>query len=166
MESWMPAAMALQRRKRTADVEVLFSELTTEDRLDPPMPPDTRMGHFHLYVADLDKTMHFYHTLLGFDDMGLARTFRMGMVSAGRYHHHIGFNTWLGEGTPSPPPDALGIRYFSFVLPNETELERVVEHVQQAGVATEQTDEGIWIRDPSGIRLVLGASARTKIISG
>ena len=148
------------------DVEALLSELTTEDRLDPPMPPDTRMGHFHLYVADLDKTMHFYHTLLGFDDMGLARTFRMGMVSAGRYHHHIGFNTWLGEGIPSPPPDALGIRYFSFVVPNETELERVVEHIRQAGVATEQTDEGIWMRDPSCIRLVLGTSARTKIISG
>jgi hypothetical protein len=41
-----------------------------------------------------------------------------------------------------------------------------VEHVQQAGVATEQTDEGVWIRDPSGIRLVLGTSEKTKIMSG
>jgi catechol 2,3-dioxygenase len=131
------------------DVEALFRELTTEDRLDEPMPPDTKLGHIHLYVADLDKTMHFYHDLLGFGNMGLSRSFRMGMVSAGGYHHHVGFNTWVGEGVPPPPPNALGMRYFSFILPNKTELESVVERVQQAGIGTEQTEEGILVRDPS-----------------
>jgi catechol 2,3-dioxygenase len=131
------------------DVKALFRELAPDDRLDEPMPQDTQMGHFHLYVADLDKSMHFYHDVLGFDNMGLARSFRMGMVSAGRYHHHIGFNTWVGEGAPPPPPDALGLRYFSFVPPSKTELERVLERVQQAGIVTEQTAEGILIRDPS-----------------
>jgi catechol 2,3-dioxygenase len=131
------------------DVEALFRELTPDDRLDEPMPRDTRLGHFHLYVADLDKSVHFYHDVLGFDDKGLARSFRMGMVSAGRYHHHIGFNTWVGDGAPPPPPDALGLRYFSFVLPGKTELEQVVEHVQQAGITIEQTEDGILVRDPS-----------------
>ena len=131
------------------DLESLFRELAPDDRLDEPMPQDTRMGHFHLYVANLDETMHFYHDVIGFDTMGLARSFRMGMVSAGGYHHHIGFNTWVGEGAPPPPPDALGMRYFSFVLPNKIELDRIVEHIQQAGIATEQTEEGILVRDPS-----------------
>ena len=131
------------------DVEALFRELTTEDQLDLPMPPDTKIGHFHLYVADLDKTMRFYHDVLGFDNMGLARSFRMGMVSVAGYHHHIGFNTWVGEGAPPPPPDALGLRYFSFMLPNKTELEHVVERIRQAGVATEQTEAGLLVRDPS-----------------
>ncbi len=131
------------------DVEALFQNLTPEDRLDEPMPPETRMGHFHLYVSNLDTSMRFYHDVLGFDDMGIARDFRMGMVSAGRYHHHIGFNTWVGEGAPPPPPDALGLRYFTFILPNKTELERVVERVQRAGLPTEQTEEGILVRDPS-----------------
>ena len=133
------------------DVEALFRELTAEDRLAlrEAMPPDTTMGHFHLYVANLDATMRFYHDLLGFDNMGLAHPFRMGMVSAGGYHHHIGFNTWVGEGAPPPPPDALGMRYFSFVLPNKTELEHVVERVQQADIATEQTEDGVLVRDPS-----------------
>ena len=133
------------------DVEALFRELTTEDQLAlrEPMSPDTKIGHFHLYVADLDKTMHFYHDVLGFDNMGLARSFRMGMVSAGGYHHHIGFNTWVGEGAPPLPPDALGLRYFSFVLPNKAELEPVVERIRQAGVATEQTAAGLLVRDPS-----------------
>ena len=126
-----------------------------------PMPQDTKMGHFHLYVANLDATMRFYHDLLGFDDMGLARSFRMGMVSAGGYHHHVGFNTWVGEGAPPPPPDALGLRYFSFILPNKTELERVVERVQRAGIATEPTEEGILVRDPSENCVVLSDRSRS-----
>ena len=131
------------------DVEALLRELAAEDRLDQPMPPETTMGHFHLYVADLDATMRFYHDLLGLDNMGLARDFRMGMVSAGGYHHHVGFNTWLGQGAPPPPPDALGLRYFTLVLPSRAVLEHVVERIQAAGLATDQTEAGILVRDPS-----------------
>jgi catechol 2,3-dioxygenase len=131
------------------DVGALLRELTPEDRLDQPMPPDTTMGHVHLYVADLAATMRFYHEVIGFADMGLARAFRMGMVSAGGYHHHIGFNTWIGEGAPPPPPHALGLRYFTIVLPNTTELGYVVERLRQAGMTTMQTEQGILVHDPS-----------------
>jgi catechol 2,3-dioxygenase len=137
------------------DVETLFRELAPDDRLDEPMPQETRMGHFHLYVANLDQSMHFYHDVLGFDNMGLSRSFRAGMVSAGRYHHHIGFNTWMGEGAPPPPSDALGLRYISFVLPGRTELERVIQRVQQAGITVEQTEDGVLVRDPSQNRMLL-----------
>jgi catechol 2,3-dioxygenase len=131
------------------DVERLWRELTPGDQLDVPMPEGTKIGHVHLHVANLDDTMHFYHDLLGFDDQGLVRSFRMGMVSAGGYHHHIGFNTWAGEGAPPPPPDALGLRYFTVVLPNKSELERGAARVQQSGIAAAQTEEGILVRDPS-----------------
>ena len=113
------------------------------------MPPETRIGHFHLYIAELQQAMAFYHGVLGFDDMGYAREFRMGMVSAGRYHHHVGLNTWMGEGAPPAPPGALGLRHISFVLPSPAELERVVAHVRQAGLAVEQTELGPLVRDPS-----------------
>lgn len=136
------------------DVESLLRELTPQDRLDQPMPPDTTMGHVHLYVANLEATMRFYHDLLGFDNMGMSRTFRMGMVSAGGYHHHVGFNTWVGEGAPPPPADALGLRYFTVVLPSTTELERVVERVQSIG---QQTENGFLVRDPSQNGVVLVA---------
>jgi catechol 2,3-dioxygenase len=88
--------------------------------------------------------------------MGIGRTFRMGMASAGGYHHHIGFNTWQGEGAPPPPRDAQGLRYFSVVLPDERELEGVLERVQTAGVQIEQTEMGSLVRDPSqnGVLLV------------
>ncbi len=146
------------------DVEALLRELTTEDRLAlrEPMPPDTKIGHFHLYVADLDKTMHFYHDVLGFDNMGLSRSFRMGMVSAGGYHHHIGFNTWVGEGALPPPPDAVGLRWFEISLPNLAELGKVAERVRQAGLQIEEREEGLFVRDPSrnGVMLTARETAR------
>jgi catechol 2,3-dioxygenase len=142
------------------DIEALFQELAPEDRLEDPMPPDTKIGHVHLYVANMDETLRFYHDLLGFGNMGVARAFRMGMVSAGGYHHHIGFNTWVGEGAPPPPHDALGLRYFTLVLPNTNELEHVVERIQQAGVATVPIEGGILVRDPSQNGVVLTASDR------
>jgi catechol 2,3-dioxygenase len=131
------------------DVEALFRELSTEDRLDEPVPPDTKIGHVHLYVADLEASLHFYHDVLGFDNMGMSRSFRAGFVSAGGYHHHVGFNTWVSEGAPPPPPIALGLRYFTVVLPDKTELDSVLQRVQQAGILTGQTEEGILVRDPS-----------------
>lgn len=137
------------------DVEALFAHLTPEDQLDQPMPAETRIGHFHLYVADLAQAMRFYHNVIGFDDMGMAPSFRMGMVSAGRYHHHIGLNTWMGVGAPPAPPNSLGMRYFTFVLPNQAELERVLGHIRQAGVPVEQNDLGFVMQDPSHNRLVL-----------
>ena len=140
-------------------LEALFSHLSADDRhaLRQPMPPETRIGHFHLYIANLQQAMAFYHGVLGFDDMGYAREFRMGMVSAGRYHHHVGLNTWMGEGAPPAPPGALGLRHISFVLPSPAELERVVAHVRQAGLPVELTELGSLVRDPSQNAVVLTA---------
>jgi catechol 2,3-dioxygenase len=135
--------------REALDVEGLFQQLTPEDKLDQPVPSTTRIGHIHLYVANLDESLHFYHDLLGFDDMGVARAFRMGMVSAGGYHHHIGYNTWMGEGAPPPPPDALGLRHFTVVLPSSVEYERVLERINGAGIAVTPMEEGLLVRDPS-----------------
>lgn len=137
------------------DVEALFQELTPDDRLDQPMPHGTRIGHLHLYVADLDATLRFYHEILGFDDMGIARDYRMGMVSAGRYHHHIGFNTWVGEGAPPPPIGSLGLRYFTFVLPTGADLEAVLERLRPTDMPIQAIREGFLVRDPSDNAIVL-----------
>jgi catechol 2,3-dioxygenase len=137
------------------DVEALFRLLTPTHRLDQPMPPETRVGHVHLYVADLDATLRFYHNGIGFDNMGVAHAVRMGMVSAGGYHHHIGFNTWMGEGAPPPPGNALGLRYFTVLLPDQDELDSVVRRVRQAGLETVPTDNGLLLRDPSQNGIVL-----------
>jgi catechol 2,3-dioxygenase len=141
--------------REALDVEALFRNIKEGDRLDAPMPPETCIGHIHLYVADLDATMHFYHDLVGFDDQGIARDFHMGMVSAGGYHHHIGFNTWVGRGAPPPLPNSLGLRYFTVLLPDQVEMERVVERLRKAGVAIEKYEQGYFVSDPSQNCLLL-----------
>ncbi|RIK55332.1 MAG: glyoxalase [Chloroflexi bacterium] len=141
--------------REAMDLDALFSNLTEDDRLDLSAPPETRMGHFHLYTANLNDTLRFYHDVLGFDDMGTARGFRMGMVSAGAYHHHIGYNTWQGEGAPPPPDDALGLLYYTFNLPNADELERMDGLLEQKGIAFERRPDGLFLRDPSQNALLL-----------
>ncbi len=136
------------------DLDALFSHLSEDDRLDLPVPPETRIGHYHFYVSSLEQSQHFYHNVLGFDDMGTGRLFRMGTVSAGGYHHHIGYNTWQGEGAPPAPPDSLGIFYCTFNQPNPTELERLAERLQAEGVAFERRQEGLFVRDPSQIGIL------------
>jgi catechol 2,3-dioxygenase len=140
------------------DVEALFKHLAPADRLDSPLPTSTAIGHVHLYVADLAASMHFYHKVIGFDNMGIAGSFRMGMVSAGGYHHHIGFNTWVGEGAPPPPPGSIGLRNFTIVLPGPEEQARVLARVRTAGIPVEETDLGPQVRDPSANGIVLTVS--------
>jgi len=147
------------------DLDALFAHLQPGDDLSAPMPPETRIGHVHLHVADLDEAMRFYHDILGFDNKGLMRTFRMGMVSAGGYHHHIGFNTWQGEGAPPPPADAVGLRWFSILLPDRAALAKVLARVEAASLKPEAHDQGWLIRDPSRNTVVL-AVKRTPEITG
>ncbi len=137
------------------DLEALFSHLKKDDDLNAPMPPETKIGHFHLYVADLEQTRQFYHERLGFDDMGVGREFRMGMVSAGRYHHHVGYNTWVGEGAPPMPAGALGLRYIAFGLPSAAEVARVAAHAQAQGVTTTPHPLGVAVQDPSQNTVIL-----------
>jgi len=130
-------------------VNALLSHLREDDRLDVPNPPETRIGHIHLHVRNVDEAVDFYHGVIGFDVMGVAKPFRMGFVSAGGYHHHIGLNTWQGEGAPPPPADALGLSYFTVELPDQKSLEDVLARVENAGIPANQTEDGLLLYDPS-----------------
>lgn len=140
------------------DLDALFSHLKEDDRLDLPLPPETRMGHVHLHVRNVDEAVGFYHGVLGFDVMGVAKTFGMAFVSAGGYHHHIGLNTWQGEGAPPPPADAVGLRYFTVELPNQQALDEIVARVEKAGIPANQTDVGLLVHDPSQNGVILTLS--------
>ena len=137
------------------DVNALLSHLKEDDRLDVPISPETRMGHIHLHVRNIDEAVDFYHGIIGFDVMGVAKAFRMAFVSAGGYHHHIGLNTWQGEGAPPPPTDALGLRHFTVELPDQNALEEVIARVQKAGIPANQTEDGLFLYDPSQNGVIL-----------
>src|SRR3972149_6858097 len=137
------------------DVDALFSHLKEDDRLDVPIPPETRVGHMHLHVRNIDEAVAFYHGMLGFDVMGVAKAFRAAFVSAGGYHHHIGLNTWQGEGAPPPPADAVGLRHFTVELPNQQALDQVIERIGKAGIPSNQTNDGLLLHDPSQNGMIL-----------
>jgi catechol 2,3-dioxygenase len=97
------------------------------------MPVGTRMGHVHLHVADLAAAERFYGDLIGLDVT--ARGYPGALfMSAGGYHHHIGLNTWAGEGAPPPPEGAGGLREFEIVLPTDEALEATVGRLREGGV--------------------------------
>ena len=147
------------------DVEALLRELNPNDRLDLPLPKETRLGHVNLYASSLQPMRQFYRDLLGFsnglnwDEMG---SFDVGLGEL--QPHIIAVNTWKGNGIPPAPANALGIRYFTIELPNQIELGRVLERVQQAGITTEETEEGILVHDPSSINVVLTSTNHSKTV--
>lgn len=114
----------------------------------------TVIGHVHFHVSDLRKAEEFYCAILGFDvtahygDMAL-------FISAGGYHHHIGLNTWAGVGAPPAPHDAVGLDYFTLVVPNHGELDTVVVQLKNAGISVTYQDGGWFVKDPSNITIKL-----------
>ncbi len=138
------------------DLDSLFGELDEQDRVDLPLPDGTQIGHVHLYASGLQSSLDFYAGVLGFQPGLVVESFRMGDVGLDeRQNHVIAFNTWKGTNLPPAPADALGMRWFTVVLPNAAELARVVERVEAAGLPVEQTPAGLRVRDPSQISLIL-----------
>ncbi|MBK7316677.1 VOC family protein [Candidatus Villigracilis affinis] len=137
------------------DVEALFSHLKEEDRLDDPLPAETRVGHVHLHVRNVQEAVDFYHGIIGFDVMGNSSSFKAAFISAGGYHHHLGLNAWKGEGAPPPPADAVGLRHFTVELPNQQALDEVVKRIDDAGIPSNKTDNGLLLYDPSQNGVVL-----------
>jgi catechol 2,3-dioxygenase len=135
------------------DLRDLLAELHDQPEAWNGLDPATRLGHMHLHVANIRAAEKFYVDVLGFGEMANLGT--AGFVSAGGYHHHIGFNTWGTAGAPPPPPDALGLRNFIVQLPNQDELGKVLDRVTRAGLRVEETDEGLLVRDPSQNGVVL-----------
>ena len=146
---------SLSDGREPLDVNALLTHLKEDDRLDAPIPPETRVGHIHLHVRGIDEAVNFYHGILGFDLMGIAQPFRMAFVSAGGYHHHIGLNTWQGEGAPPPPVDAAGLKYFTVELPDQKALDEVIARVEKAQIPANQMEEGLLLYDPSQNGVVL-----------
>jgi len=127
----------------------LFAQLGDSYTPEGHVPPETRLGHFHLHVADLETTRRYYHDLLGFDDMGVGQRYRMGMVSAGGYHHHIGFNTWQGQNAPPAPPDAVGLDHIAFRFSSEQGWQDFQAHLEEIQLSYQKTEAGLQLQDPS-----------------
>lgn len=118
------------------------------------LPAGTLMGHIHLHVSELQKTEEFYNKGLGFDVVNRYDNQAL-FISSGRYHHHIGLNTWNGVGAPTPLENSVGLKWFSLVLPNQEARKKVVEQLQKIGAWVKE-EHGVFLtKDPSGNHIQL-----------
>lgn len=118
------------------------------------LPAGTVMGHIHLHVSELKKTEEFYTKGLGFEVVcryGVQALF----ISTGKYHHHIGLNTWAGVGAPTPPENSVGLNYFTLIYDNEEARNHVVEKLNNMGAAVSEENGSFVTLDPSGNRIYL-----------
>jgi catechol 2,3-dioxygenase len=127
-----------------------------------PIDPHLRIGHVHLRTADIDRIREFYVGQLGFDVVYEARdvpgwgtTGDLLFVSAGGYHHHLGFNTWKSKGGRSQPDGVTGLHHFALNFSSKNELAKTVKRLLDAGVQPYQAlDHGthlaVYVSDPDG----------------
>ncbi|WP_297336997.1 VOC family protein [Algoriphagus sp.] len=123
------------------------------------IPSETRIGHVHLKVSDLEKSLDFYCGLLGFQLM-----MRYGrdaaFISAGGYHHHIGLNTWQSKGSSPAPKSYPGLFHTAILFPTRKDLATIFQRLQTAnypltGAADHGVSEALYLDDPdqNGVEL-------------
>ena len=118
------------------------------------IPAQTRIGHVHLKVSDLQKSLDFYSGLLGFDKM-MVYGGQAAFISAGGYHHHIGLNTWQSKGAPPGPEYAPGLYHTAILYPGRKDLAAILQRVIDAkypitGASDHGVSEAIYLDDPDG----------------
>jgi catechol 2,3-dioxygenase len=130
-----------------------------KEKPDYIVPADTRIGHVHLKVADIDRSLEFYCGLLGFEI-----TTRYGseaaFISAGGYHHHIGLNVWYSKNMPPAPRNMPGLFHTAILYPTRKNLAFIFSRLQQhkyplTGASDHGVSEALYLDDPdhNGVEL-------------
>ena len=117
------------------------------------------VGHVHLHVGDVDRALGFYRDVIGFEPMTLFPT--AAFVAAGGYHHHLGLNTWKGEGVPPAPDGAVGLHHWTIVLDDPSDVEALRERVSADGLEPGELEGGVLLRDPWNNSVVIKSNGRT-----
>ncbi|MBK8944670.1 MAG: VOC family protein [Ignavibacteriae bacterium] len=118
------------------------------------IPPQTRIGHVHLKVSNIDKSLKFYKELLGFDLVTMYGT-DAAFISAGGYHHHIGLNTWESKNSPPAQKSGVGLYHVAILYPTRKDLAEIFKRLIEAkypisGAADHGVSEAIYLDDPDG----------------
>jgi catechol 2,3-dioxygenase len=116
-------------------------------------PPELRIGHIHLKVADIERSVAFYRDIMGFDllfNIGTA-----AFLSVGGYHHHIGLNTWHSEGAGPAPKQSTGLYHFALNYPTRKDLAKALKRLVKndyplRGSSDHHSHLAIYLDDPDG----------------
>ena len=123
------------------------------------IPAQTRIGHVHLKVADIDRSLQFYQGILGFEitqRYGSSAVF----ISAGGYHHHIGLNTWHSKNAAPAPVNAAGLYHIAILYPEKKDLAAIAKRLTDegyklSGAADHGVSLALYLNDPdmNGVEL-------------
>jgi len=118
------------------------------------IPPNTRIGHVHLKVADIERALGFYRDILGFEVQQLYGK-DAAFISAGGYHHHIGLNTWYSRNGTPPPRTSTGLFHTAILYPTRKDLAIALKRLVAAkypltGASDHGVSEAIYLDDPDG----------------
>ncbi len=118
------------------------------------IPAQTRIGHVHLKVSDLNRALEFYHELLGFE-ITMHYGTQAAFVSAGGYHHHIGLNTWHSKNMPPASKEGVGLYHTAIVYPTRKDLAFIYDRLRRAfysltGASDHGVSEALYLNDPDG----------------
>jgi catechol 2,3-dioxygenase len=132
--------------------------MSDESKQTKPIDPGVRIGHTHLKVADIERSLAFYCGVLGFELM--QRLPQAAFVSAGGYHHHIGLNTWQSRGGSPPPRGTTGLYHVAILYPSRAALADALRRLHDSGIPlTGASDHGVsealYLNDPDGNGLEL-----------
>ncbi len=123
------------------------------------IPAQTKIGHVHLKVADLQRSLDFYCNLLGFEITTMYGS-QAAFISAGGYHHHIGLNTWYSKGAEPAPLHSAGLFHTAILYPTRKELAIIYQRILNAGYpftgyADHAVSEALYLNDPdnNGVEL-------------
>ena len=122
--------------------------------MDYKVPSETRIGHVHLKVSNLQRALDFYCGLLGFE---LITTYgdQAAFISAGGYHHHIGLNTWYSQNAPPAEKEAVGLFHTAIVYPTRKDLAVIYRRLKDnayplTGASDHGVSEALYLDDPDG----------------
>ncbi|MFM9951535.1 MAG: VOC family protein [Saprospiraceae bacterium] len=118
------------------------------------IPKQTRIGHVHLKVADLNRALEFYRDLLGFE-VTMMYGNQAAFIAAGGYHHHIGLNTWHSKGLPPASKEGVGLFHTAILYPTRKDLAIIYDRLRSAyypftGASDHGVSEALYLDDPDG----------------
>jgi Predicted ring-cleavage extradiol dioxygenase len=123
------------------------------------VPAETCIGHVHLRVSDLGKSLKFYQDLLGFQLTTLYGD-QAAFISAGGYHHHIGLNTWHSKDAPPASRQGVGLYHVAIKYPTRKDLAVILDRLRKSkyplsGASDHGVSEALYLNDPdnNGIEL-------------
>ena len=130
-------------------------DLVAAEPVPAAADPGLVVGHLHLHVGDVDRGLEFYRDQLGFEVMTRMPT--AAFLAVDGYHHHVAINVWRGSGIPPAPAGAVGLRHWTIVYETGAALAATLARLDAAGVPLERRADGVLVRDPWEIAVLLRA---------